>query len=519
MKALITCLIFLFFPLTSQAGKVNTANYWKCSDKSGGSWTFGTAPQACAAKTFISEQFVNNKFSAYIFDESKGRTSERVRYMTELNHLVEEAAEYYLKKRKPSASSTEMKWWKRAVLAITHQESFMTHYREGRDKKLRMMRGDFGHGHGLMQVDDRWHFTAVNQGRAANLIDNLFYALDIYYKGWESAPSKSCVSSKSSYYNRARAAYGVYNGGASAACRFTNPNHRWARNDKNFKDKFDGQSWSRYISSSQKPKAVNIACLSNSSSNSCGSTPVKPPVVVVPEPPTQPAKFGKVLKYKGLLCALQDRSYHCISQPEQRFCLVNKFNLINEVARTISVKPVILLSVEDVCNHNNELLEVGNFLEIEKNVNLRETPGGLLKDVVRTGETYQVLDVVTVESRNNSRYYLVKKGSNLGYFYAGDKDNHKEWATKANSAREILIPVAGSYVSIATNNGTNLRETPAGTKITTVPSKTQLKVLSTVIIGTTNKLYIEVEYKGNKGFMYSGQIHPNSSINNWITIL
>ncbi|MGH1467431.1 MAG: hypothetical protein ACRBBP_00930 [Bdellovibrionales bacterium] len=517
MKALTTCLILLFFPLASQAGKVNTANYWKCSDKSGGSWTFGTAPQACAAKTFISENFVNDKFSAYIFKESKSRTSERVRYMTELNHLVEEAADYYMKKRKPSVSSTELKWWKRAVLAITHQESFMTHYREGSDKKLRMMRGDFGHGHGLMQVDDRWHFTAVNQGRAANLIDNLFYALDIYYKGWESAPSKSCVSSSSSYYNRARAAYGVYNGGSTAACRFTNPNHKWARNDKNFKDKFDGQSWTRYISSSQNPKAVNIACLSNSSSNSCGTTTPTPPVIA-PQPPTT-VKPGKVLKYKGLFCALKDRSYHCISQPEQRFCLVDKFDLINEVVRTISVKPVIHLSTEDVCGGSKEILEVGNFLEVEKNINLRETPGGLLKGVVRTGETYQILDVVTVESRNNSRYYLVKKGSTLGYFYAGDQDNHKEWATKSTSADELLIPVKGSLVSIATSGGTNLRETPGGVKITTVPSKTQLRVLGTVIIGETNKLYIEIEYKGHRGFMYSGQVHPNSSINNWITIL
>lgn len=510
--------MLVLFPLTSQAGKANTADYWKCSSKVGGSWTFGTAPRACAAKSFISENFVNNKFSEYIFDEKVSRTSERVRYVTELNHLVQEAAEYYMKKRKPTVSSTELKWWKRAISAITHQESFMTHYRKGSDQTLRMMRGDVGHGHGLMQIDDRWHFAAINEGRAANLMDNLFYALDIYYKGWQNAPDKSCVSSSSAYYNRARAAYGAYNGGDSASCRFTNPNHKWARNDKNFKDKFDGQTWKRYISSSQTPKSVDIACLSNSKNSSCNE--VKTPVVATPpaQTPLPIKQPGKILKYRGFLCALEDKTYHCISQPEQRFCLVNKYSLINEVVNTIAVKPIVLLDIEEVCGNKNELLEVGDFLKIEKNINLRVTPGGLRNDVVREGETYQVLDVYTVATRNNSRYYLIKRGSNYGYFYAGDQDNRDEWATKADSVNEILIPVKNSMVTIITKSGTNLRKTPGGDRLLTVPSGSILKVLSTVIVGEINKLYIEVEYRGSRGFMYSGQVHPSNSIKDWIQI-
>ncbi len=518
MKALLTCLILIFFPLTSQAGKNNTANYWKCSDKVGGSWTFGTAPKACAAKAFISERAVANKFSSYIFNEKNSRSSERLRYVTELNHLVQKAAEYYIKKRNPNVSPSELTWWKRAILAITHQESFMTHYRKGSDNVLRMMRGDFGHGHGLMQIDDRWHFAEVNAGRAANLIDNLFYALDIYYRGWQRAPSKSCVSSSTDYYNRARAAYGAYNGGDRSSCRFTNPNHKWARNDKNFKDKFDAQTWKRYVSSSQTPNSVNIACLSNDTNSSCNSTPPPPaPPVSQPQPP-QVNRPGKVLKYRGYLCALENKSYYCISQPEQRFCLVNKYNLINEVVRTIAVKPVILLNSIEVCGQENNLLEIGDFLQVQKNINLRATPGGLKKDVVFSREIYQILDVYTVEKRNNSRYYLVKRGNEFGYFYAGDKDNNKDWAIKSQKKGELLIPVKGSLVSVETKSGTNLRRTPGGERLLTVPPQSLLKVLGTVIIDEINKFYIEVEYKGVHGFMYSGQIHPNNSIKNWISI-
>jgi hypothetical protein len=366
-----------------------------------------------------------------------------------------------------------------------------------------------------MQVDDRWHFAAVNEGKAANLIDNLFYALDIFYAGWQSAPNRSCVGGANNFYNRARSAYGVYNGGNGAACRFLNPSHKWARNDKNFKDKLDGQSWMDFISRIQIPKKVNIACLSNNSSSNCESK-TSPPKVVIPKP--IPNRQGKVLSYRGLLCALEDDSYHCISQPEQRFCLVDKYNLINEVVRTIAVKPVVLLSKEDVCGSDSAPYEVGDFLQAKKNINLRKTPGGLWIDMVRVGEVYQILDVYTVESKKNSRYYRVKRGNNVGYFYAGNEDSFEDWAALSDETSELVIPVAGSRVSIETRSGTNLRQSPGGSWLITVPSGTELEVIDTVIADEANKLYIEVEYNGHRGFMYSGRISPTNTIKNWIDI-
>lgn len=517
LKLTALLVITTILPITAEA-RVDTKDYWNCSSRIGGKWTFGVAPSACAAKTFISENFVKDKFSIYIFDEKRSSSSERVRYMTEMNNLVQEVAEYYIKKRKDNVSTEELKWWNRAILTITHQESFMTHYRKGSDTTLRMMRGDFGHGHGLMQIDDRYHFTSINEGRAANLVDNLFYALDIYYKGWQNAPGLSCVSSATSYYNRARAAYGAYNGGSRSACRFTNPNHKFARNDKNFKDKFDSQTWSRYISSTQVPKEIDVACLSNNSSNSCNTTPPAPPVVTPPSTP-KPIATRKVLKYRGFLCALQDRSYHCISQPEQRFCLVSKYNLINEVVKTIAVKPVLLLSSEEVCGLEDGLLEIGDFINLQKNINMRATPGGLLLTTARADETYQILDVVAIAEKDMSRYYLIKRGGVKGYIYTGTKKNHKDWASKANDAKELLIPIKDSRLSVATNFGTNLRRTPGGDKLTVVPRGTEVKVLSTVIVDETNKFYIEIEYRGLRGFMYSGQIHPNYSVTDWVKFL
>ena len=55
-----------------------------------------------------------------------------------------------------------------------------------------------------------------------------------------------CVSSPISV-DRVRAAYSAYNGGPSQICRWVNPDHRWARNDKNFYQKFQARQWERYI--------------------------------------------------------------------------------------------------------------------------------------------------------------------------------------------------------------------------------------------------------------------------------
>jgi hypothetical protein len=58
------------------------------------------------------------------------------------------------------------------------------------------------------------------------------------YDGWERAASASCVGKATNYLARTRAMYSVYNGGATKVCRWTNPNDKWAKNDKNYLDKF-----------------------------------------------------------------------------------------------------------------------------------------------------------------------------------------------------------------------------------------------------------------------------------------
>lgn len=456
LKNLLVLLVVLLTSSQAFSAYNNTSKYWKCYNRIGGAWTFARAPSACSSSPFIADDYVKTKFSPYIFDESKNRTNETERYLTEMNHLVIESAKYYLKKRKPNVSANELKHWVDAVQVITHQESFISHYRDGTDNRMRMMRGDYGHGHGLMQVDDRWHFVNVSSGKAANLISNLFYALDIYYDGWQKAPSQWCVSGSNDFYNRIRAAYGAYNGGLGSICRFKNPNHKWSRNDKNFKDKLDGKTWRRYITS-EDPTPVDVACLANNTSSNCGKVDPVPPVP--PEPPVAP-------------------------QPPS----------------------------------NKEIFAIGDEIKLLKNINGRKTPGGKLLGVFKAGESYQVLDVYRSNDSAKSRYYLIRKDRLRGFIYAGNSSTYKDWAVAGENAYPYL-PVKGSLVKIVTTYGTNLRATAGGAYLTRVPSGTALRVIDTVIKNSDKDLYIKVKYGNKTGYMYSGMVAPRYTTPYWISIL
>lgn len=254
----------------------DTADYWKCGNRAGGSWSFGRAPSICDFDDFLPLDFAKKTYTSQIFDDRVSVTNERERYMGEMYSALKYLATWYIKQRNPKVLQDEVDGFVRAVFSMAHQESYWSHYRISSSGRLQMMRGDYGHGHGLFQVDDRWHFNAVVEGKAANMIMNGVYSLDEYYAAWLKSSSVWCIKSSSDYYNRARAAYSAYNGGPSKICRWTNPADTWARNDNGFKQKLDAQSWRNYIKSEDEQTSLNIPCIA-AGGESC--SPVDDPIV------------------------------------------------------------------------------------------------------------------------------------------------------------------------------------------------------------------------------------------------
>lgn len=230
---------------------IQPSDWWKCPERLGGSWTFGRAPYGCNVEEFGSAAVVRSEFPGYIFNDEAPREEERIRYMEALHTFLAQQAAAYLRSRRADASEQEVEAWRHAVYATAHQESFWTHYREASrsgGRLMTMLRGDNGHGHGLMQVDDRYHTGAIQSGYGWRLDDNLIYALDIYYEGWQRAPAQWCVPSPEDWAARARSAYSAYNGGPGQICRWSDPDHPWAANDEGFYDKYTLRQWQYYVS-------------------------------------------------------------------------------------------------------------------------------------------------------------------------------------------------------------------------------------------------------------------------------
>ena len=226
--------------------EVEASDWWRCPERLDGDWTFGRAPYGCDVEAFGSAETVRTGFSAYIFDDARPREEERIRYMEQFGGFLGKAAGAYIRSRRPDVTEAEVSAWRHAVYATAHQESFWSHYREGRIRGgpiLTMLRGDQGHGHGLMQIDDRYHTDAIASGVGWRLDENLTYGLDIYFEGWRRAPDQWCVVSATDWEARARAAYSAYNGGPAQICRWTDPDDPWARNDQGFYDKYTRQQW------------------------------------------------------------------------------------------------------------------------------------------------------------------------------------------------------------------------------------------------------------------------------------
>jgi hypothetical protein len=494
----------------------DTANYWKCNNRVGGQWAFGLAPSACDVSPFVDPQFIISELPVLVFDDNVARTPERQRYMQELYPVVREVARRYLLRRRPKAPLAEQRAWERAIFTVAHQESFWSHYRVAKDKRVKMMRGDYGHGHGMMQVDDRWHFVAISNGKGALLFENLLYAMDEFFSGWERAPRASCVQSSSDYKGITRSAYSAYNGGASKICRWTNPKDNWARNDINFLEKWNGLSWEGYVDDLKRDPAVDVGCHMEGQ-ESCGASP-------------QPGdRWLENVLYKlsaSRYCHYQNYSLKCVTQYRDIFCL----DIAPEVLELGTVAGDVLyksdpLSVKILDRHELcaqkvlGLFTVGQSIVIGKNLNLRKTPAGEQVVVLASGTKAQIIDFEVKVGEDQKRYYRLKNQNHDGYVYAGNQFDFNTWADESPTAALYrTIAQKEDSIQIANSHGINLRDQVGGARLATIPKGDWVQVEEVVVRSDNNSVYYRVRYGGSSGFIYGGQILPENTTGNWVRI-
>lgn len=514
--ALGAVLLFAAIAVPRAAKAVATADYYRCVARVGGEYQIGRAPSACNASSFGDDRFIESQFSSFIFSDPASRTNERLRYAQEMNSFIREAAAYYIKKRKPSVSATEVSWWTLAVLVTASHESRWSQYRRATDAKLKLMRGDYGHGHGMMQIDDRAHFPAITNGTAWNLIGNISYAMDILYPHWVKAPSQSCVRSDTNYEARIRAAWSAYNGGGAKLCRWTNSNDTWAQNDVNFYEHLVDKPYEKFVASAGKASSVNVPCLMEKQENCpardpAGSTGLQPGILY------QAAD--------GRSCVINAGKAYCVDQVRDAICLNSITGFTGKAATPVETAQLnkyspMLADRHRLCAaYDPTLLGVGTSLETRKDINLRATPGGGLLALVPANTSLQILDFELRSAPLNERYYKVKYGTQTGYVYGGVTSDATTWVVSSTDAAYKTLANVGESVKIVNSSGINLRATAGGTLMLTIPVNTNLKVSGVSVVGSENGVYYKVTFQGKTGYIYSGLLLPINSTAQWTQVL
>ena len=494
--------------------------WWQCQSRKGGDWSFGRAPSICLVDHMQTQSAVKSQYGPLLFGDSKSRSSERNRYMTELNALAKDVARYYIKRRKPNVSESEIQAFTKGLLTLMHQETFWSHYRTSTDNKVRYMRGDSGHGHGVMQVDDRSHQTALLEGRGADLVKNMMYGLDVFYREWQRAPDQSCVSSATNYRNRTRSAWAAYNGGPRRICRWTSSTGTFAHHDVQFLTKFNQQSFNKHVLDQNKRTSLNVSCLAEGQRPCApaGSGPVE-------EDQVQDGELYQI--GAGLYCIANQGQFQCVGRFNDVACLELKYDRKFKVAGKLSSDAVDQKNIKNydrnkVCGeHVSNLYEITQTIQTQRRINLRKTPAGELISTLPEDHKTTILDFAVTESDTQKRYYKVRYNNQEGYIYSGNEDTYETWVARIDEpqAPPSIVAQIGDTVEITGRYGINQRETPGGKQIQRVPRGQTVKVIDRIVRGSQNYLYYKVSYKGEEGYIYSGYLTDESSVSRWTVVI
>lgn len=514
---------------SAHAAYTATPNDWACTGKVGGAWSHGRAPSGCDANAFGPDSFVRGNYTGVIFnDAATSLVDERKRYMQAMYPVIRDASERYLLSRKPAASARELEAFQRGTYATLRQETFWSHYRDaqlgtGQPYLLKMMRGDSGHGHGMMQVDDRYHFVQLQEGKGWNMMQNFTYAMDIYYAAWESAPN-ACLGGVTAptgttadidayWRSRARSAWSAYNGGPTKVCRWQNTADANVAKDNGYRDNYDNRLWLTDVADLAKAAAVDVACLMDNGP-SC------------PVPTGGNVEAGKLLQVGTSACVLSNGTLECVDDMRDAACLAGRASFdagsVTQVyvAQTAGF-PRIDHNRHQLCRASVPGLQsLASAIATTQPLDLRSAPDGMVLGQAAAG-TYQVLDFMVVGAQQQRLYRIrasINGATTDGWIDAGDAANHASKAVGAAPTSAGTIPYPGDWVKVVPN--LNMRATPNGALVMAIPAGNVVQVKEVFGTASANNLYYRVEYTHTdgvlrEGWIFGGNLYPVSTLANW----
>ncbi len=502
-----------------------------CSNSDAGSLNFGTAPTGCDAILFGDVSRISFLYRDFVFDRSADEKTERTRYVGKMQALMREIATAYIRRRQPQWKDSQVKDWVHAIISVGSHESYLSHYRLGLDKRLKLMTGDSYDSHGLMQINQKYH-SVRGQDNSFDLVGNILYGIDYFYAQLVTAAKSTCVTTAmkagKGWNANVRAAYSLYNGGS--VCRWTNGRDRWASNDKNFLSDFTEAPWKKYVENPDQKLQLKVDCLMNGDSLCAVARADRNAYLK-----SRPLIFddGRTCLITGarqFTCAPDARTFQCLA----KIVPGTLSNVpVRLKVRDPSFRVNTVMDRDDLCRANIPgLAKVGGFLQLRSDIRARDGIGGPVLRGLKAGSVVQVIDYEIIERHRaddkvaTERYYRVPVDSGKsGWIYGGTQSDYKQWAVaKASKTPStiLFIPVPGSTIQIRRQGGLSLRDADSeigGIGFHKVASRSQAEVIRVIVRESTNEIYLQVRSRNSTGYIYVGRTYPEVSIHQWIQVM
>lgn len=509
-----------------------------CFAKDAGDWNWGEAPSGCEANRFGDTSRIKFIYHDFVFDRTTTTPDEHRRdYVTAMHALLRDLSTEYIRAKKPDVQDDEVKAFVEAIEAVAHQETYWSHYRVGKDGRYKLMTGDKNISHGMMQINQKYH-ASKERDTSFDLVGNVGFGIEHFYAKWEMASRARCINRvknqkrAQTLVNITRAAYSAYNGGSDAICRWTNPGHPWAKNDKNYFGKLTGKKWSEWVRTDDHKLAIDLACI-RSGDDLCA---------IAKE------RKGEYLASRPLL--LEDGSTCIVGEGRQLECArdLRVFTCLAALTPDLKSSEPLKISASDsevakltrryhedrmtLCQASEQgFALIGDAVIAKQDLAVRAAVGGRVVGYAKKGLGFQVLDIEVSLDPKAKRYYRIRLNAKTeGWIDAGTADTTAKLLTVEPKAFGDLgkfitawLPTKGSRVEIAKADGVKLLVAPE-TGATRAEIKGQIAKGETPVVeeikvlGAANEIWLRVNNGQDVGYIFAGRTYPTTTVQEWVKV-
>lgn len=519
------------FLMLGQTAEARVPFVRQCTGNDIGEWEFGEAANGCDAFRFGNPARIKFVYADFTFDRTKTDVeAERKKYVTNLNGLIGELATRYIRSRKPNVAEDEVEAFALQMRTVAHQETFWSHYRIGRDGKYKMATGDKNVSHGIMQINQKYH-ASRSEDRSFDLVGNISYGIELSYAKWETALETKCVTRSKkqtraqTLINASRATYASYNGGPGAICRWTNPKHPWARNDRAFFRKLNAKEWAPWVTEPEKKVTIDLDC-ARTGDDLCAVAKERREEMITSRP---------LIMEDGRTCVSTDgKSLDCARDTRVFSCMAG---IRSEVLASAPLKvrasdgEIAAMPANDhvdrlgLCNQAfPDMAKLGDLVIPSKDVGMAKDIGGRPFLKIKKGQALQVLDLeVDIDEANAPKFYRVRlAGQQEGWISGTDVQIVNlgfRAPTDALSKTKTWLPAIGRAVEVAKTDGSKLLSKPDSKDIVATLSKgAQAMVEAVEVTGAANEIWLKVKAGDLEGYIYAGRTFPSLSIEQWVKL-